>query len=379
MYALVTLLTIPATACFLRAYALDAESRRARRPWIAGFSVSVAAALYTHNWPIFFAASAAVAWVMLYALADSGRRRELLRDGLLGFGGAAVLYLPWVPTTLYQAKHTGAPWSESPALSSLFGVPGALLGRQPQIVLLICAGAGLLALIRPLRSERARVALSLAILAALTVVLAWSLSQVSPAWANRYLAVALAPFLLLAAGGLAFAGRLGVVGLVLVAIMWVQDKAPVEKSNVRAVAHVIAPSLAPGDLVISTQPETVPVLHYYLPDGLRYASLTGELHDFGVWDWRDGVQRLEASTPERDLAPVIDRLKPGQRVVLVEPITWALNRWQAPWTALVRIRSKEWGQFLSNDPRLQVSSVQPLHFTPPRPNPVQATVFVKTR
>jgi mannosyltransferase len=379
MYALVTLLTIPATACFLRAYALDAESRRARRPWIAGFSVSVAAALYTHNWPIFFAASAAVAWVMLYALADSGRRRELLRDGLLGFGGAAVLYLPWVPTTLYQAKHTGAPWSESPALSSLFGVPGALLGRQPQIVLLICAGAGLLALIRPLRSERARVALSLAILAALTVVLAWSLSQVSPAWANRYLAVALAPFLLLAAGGLAFAGRLGVVGLALVAIMWVQDKAPVEKSNVRAVAHVIAPSLAPGDLVISTQPETVPVLHYYLPDGLRYASLTGELHDFGVWDWRDGVQRLEASTPERDLAPVIDRLKPGQRVVLVEPITWALNRWQAPWTALVRIRSKEWGQFLSNDPRLQVSSVQPLHFTPPRPNPVQATVFVKTR
>ena len=46
-----------------------------------------------------------------------------------------------------------------------------------------------------------------------TPALAWLLSQASPAWANRYLAVALPPFLLLAAGGLANAKRLGVVGL----------------------------------------------------------------------------------------------------------------------------------------------------------------------
>ena len=35
-----------------------------------------------------------------------------------------------------------------PAFDSLFGVPGVLLGRMPQIVLLICAGAGLLALLQ---------------------------------------------------------------------------------------------------------------------------------------------------------------------------------------------------------------------------------------
>ena len=39
MYSLVALLAIPATACFLRAYALDVPNRR---PWIAGFAVSVA-------------------------------------------------------------------------------------------------------------------------------------------------------------------------------------------------------------------------------------------------------------------------------------------------------------------------------------------------
>ena len=149
--------------------------------------------------------------------------------------------------------------------------------------------------------------IALVILAVGTPLLAWTLSQVSPAWANRYLAVALAPYLLLAAGGLAHARRLGIVGLVLVVIMWAQDAAPVEKSNVRAVAHAIGPSLAPGDLVISTQPETIPVLHYYLPDGLRYATLTGEVQEHGVWDWRDGVERLEATSAERNL-DAADRL-----------------------------------------------------------------------
>ena len=376
MYSLVALLAIPATTCFIRAYALDTPNRR---PWIAGFAISVALALYTHNWPIFFTISAAVAWMLLWVLADKPRRKQLFRDALLGFGGLLVLYLPWVPTTLYQAAHTGAPWADAPALDSLFGIPGVLLGRMPQIVLLICAGAGLLVLVKRPLSERGRAALCLAIIAVLTPTIAWLLSQASPAWANRYLAVALPPFLLLAAGGLASARRLGLVGLVLVAIMWAQDAAPVEKSNVRAIAHNITPSLQPGDLVISTQPETIPVLHYYLPDGLKYATLTGAQTELGVWDWRDGVDRLKATTPEKDLKPVIDALPVGARVVLVEPITWTINRWRAPWTALVRIRSKEWSQYLSNDPRLKVAAIQPTNFTPPRPNPVQATVMVKTR
>jgi len=376
MYSLVALLAIPATTCFIRAYALDTPNRR---PWIAGFAISVALALYTHNWPIFFTISAAVAWMLLWVLADKPRRKQLFRDALLGFGGLLVLYLPWVPTTLYQAAHTGAPWADAPALDSLFGIPGVLLGRMPQIVLLICAGAGLLVLVKRPLSERGRAALCLAIIAALTPTIAWLLSQASPAWANRYLAVALPPFLLLAAGGLASARRLGLVGLVLVAIMWAQDAAPVEKSNVRAIAHNITPSLQPGDLVTSTQTETIPVLHYYLPDGLKYATLTGAQTELGVWDWRDGVDRLKATTPEKDLKPVIDALPVGARVVLVEPITWTINRWRAPWTALVRIRSKEWSQYLSNDPRLKVAAIQPTNFTPPRPNPVQATVMVKTR
>jgi mannosyltransferase len=383
MYSLVALIAIPATACFIRAYVLDAESASARRPWIAGFAASIALLLYTHNWSVFFTLACIASWVALVVMAPAWRRRELLRDGLLGFGGAFVLYLPWIPTTLYQAAHTGAPWSDRPSVDSLLGVPRQLLGRMPEIVLLITAGSGLLAVLpgRDLEqrfTSRARTIIVLAILTVLTCTLPWLMSQVSPAWANRYLAIGLAPLLLLAAGGLSYARRLGLVGLVLVVIMWAQDKPPVEKSNVRAVAQSIAPSLAPGDLVISTQPETLAVLHYYLPDGLRYATLTGLRGDVGVADWRDGVSRLDATSPQRDLAPIVNALPVGARVVLVQPIIWEPHGWQAPWTKLVRIRSKEWTQWLTNDLKLKVTAIVPGQFTPPRPNPVQATVMVKT-
>src|SRR3712207_8764329 len=46
------------------------------------------------------------------SLAARRRDWELLRDGLLAGGGALLLYAPWIPSLLYQAEHTGAPWSQ---------------------------------------------------------------------------------------------------------------------------------------------------------------------------------------------------------------------------------------------------------------------------
>jgi mannosyltransferase len=376
MYSLLALLMIPATACFLRAYALEAESPAARRPWIAGFAVSVAAALYTHNWPIFFTVAAAGAWLVLWWMAPGERRRELVRDGLLGFGGAVVLYLPWVPTTLYQAAHTGAPWSKSPSLAALASVPARLLGVAAEIAVLLVAGAGIVALVQR-RGQAARTVICLLAVAVLTLGLAWLASQVSPAWANRYLAAGLPPFLLLAAAGFAAAGRLGIAGLALVAVLWAIDGAPSEKSNVRAVTAAIAPTLRPGDLVVSTQPETVSVLDYYLPPGLRYASLTGTVPDVGVTDWRDGVERLGRTSPERDLKPLLDALPPGRRLALVVPQIYSLGRWSAPWTSLVRERTEEWLAAVQADPRFGRIDVAPEEPFPAGSNAVRAEVFLK--
>jgi mannosyltransferase len=376
MYALVALLGLVACGTFGRTFLGEGDRRR----WAIGLAVSLATLMYTHNWSLFFAVACGGAWLILLARARGPARRELLRLGLLGFGGALLLYLPWVPTTLYQAAHTGAPWATAPTFEALLAVPGQLLGTMAEPVLALAGGAGVVALLA--RGERgpARTALTLLGVGAVTVLLAWLASQASPAWANRYLAVGLPPFVLAAAGGIAYAGRLGIAALVLICVMGWNDGAPKEKSNVRAVAEAITPSILPGDLVLSTQPEQISVLHYYLPPGLRYATVTGHVPDVGVTDWRDGTDRLEAATAERDLRPLLDSLPTGRRLVLVVPEFRSLALWRAPWTTAIRLRSAEWEQYLSNDARFRVVTVEPAteEGTGGR-HPVQATVYLKTR
>ena len=330
---------------------------------------------YTHNWALFFGAACGLVWLFLVWKSEPGERRETIILGAIAFGGALLLYLPWIPTTIYQAAHTGAPWSQSPSIVALLATPGNMLGQFAQVALVLVGGAGLVGL---LRHPRRSVAVWLLAIAALTVSLAWLSSQVSPAWANRYLAVGVAPLLLAVTAGLANAGRLGIAALVVAAALSAGDTAPSEKSNVRDVARTIAPSLAPGDLVIATQPEQISVLEYYLPDGLRYATLTGAVSDTGVTDWRDGTERLGATTAERDLAPLLDELEAGQRVALVTPIFFDVRRWQAPWTELVRLRSFEWRQFIGNDRRFAVAATEPILPIERRSNAQQATIFVKT-
>jgi hypothetical protein len=384
MYALVMLLGLLATGAFLRAYALtgtEAERDRAqRRRWAAAFAVALALLLYTHNWGLFYGLGCGVAWLGLLAAAPGGSRRELLIAGLIGFGGALLLWAPWVPTFIFQAQHTGAPWGSPPELEDLFGVPQRLLGRLAHVGLLLVAGAGLVALMGRSAGRvgpRGRAAAALLAIFLVTVVGAWLSSQVSPAWASRYLSVAVPPLLLLLAAGLAHAGRLGVIAaLVVVLLMWAPDNAPKEKSNVRALSALVAPSLRPGDLVVSTQPEQIPVLSYYLPDGLRYATLWGPVDDVGVTDWRDGVKRMRGTTPQRYLGPLLDELPTGSRVVLIEPVITDIGRWVAPWTELVRVRSTEWRQFISNDPRFVATAVRPVEDLPGN-HYMRATVLVK--
>jgi len=362
MYALVALLGVLACGAFGRAYVLAASGAAARRRWAAAFAVALAALMYTHNWALFFAAGCGLTWLALLAAARGEARREMLVDGVIGFGGAILLFSPWLPTLAFQVQHTGAPWSMSPGLRDLLDVPAQLLGTVAQLGLLLAAGTGAVVLLDRAGGRVGPRGQALVVMGGLfvaTLLVAYASSQVSPAWAARYLAVALPPLLLVTAGGLAHAGRLGLVAALLVALIWTADGGPAEKSNVRAISEEIAPSLEPGDIVVSTQPEQIPVLSYYLPPGLRYATLWGPVDDLGVTDWRDGVRRLRATNAPRDLEPLLDALPRGGRIVLVEPIINNLARWQAPWTELVRVRSTEWRQYLSNDRRLTAVAVRP--------------------
>src|SRR3954470_13004049 len=120
MYALVILFATLCTACFLHAYVFG------RRAYHIPFGLLLAALLYTHNWAFFYALALLV--VLAFAWRAGDDRRALARDAALGFGIAAALYAPWLPTLVFQSLHTGAPWATAPSLSTLVKSPNLLLG-----------------------------------------------------------------------------------------------------------------------------------------------------------------------------------------------------------------------------------------------------------
>ncbi len=354
MYALLTLLALVVAASFLHAFVFG------RRRYLPLFAVSMAASLYTHNWALFLGLMSAAAFVVLVWRTPPPERRALWIDGLLAFGGAALLYLPWLPTLVYQAGHTGAPWDNPPVVWSLSqGTYSIVGGRGAAMVILLAGGSGLLTL-RALGGAYRRLqlaVLSLLVLGFGTLLLAWAYSKLTPAWADRYLAVVVAPLLLLAGLGLVRAGRLGLVALALVACFWVLD--PIGhsrdvKSNVAAVAGRVRSQLGSNPLVLSTQPEQVPTLAYYLPKVTQFATPLGRTPDPRVFDWRDALARLRRGSVNGTLMPMVRSLTPGQRVLLVIP----LNVPKTPlWMKLIVRDSAHWAKALQRDRSLRLIKI----------------------
>jgi mannosyltransferase len=357
MYSLVLLLTLLATGAFLRAFVLG------RRPYVPVFAVLLAAVLYTHNWGVFFAVAAGVAWLALLAIGPG--RRRLALDGVLAFGGALVLFAPWLPTLAYQAAHTGAPWSHRPTGHSIVRALSRVLGGHlPETVLLLIAGGGLVELLRRGPSFARRGALATLVVAAGTLLAAWAWSRLhSPAWALRYMVIVLAPLVVIMAAGL---GRLPVLaaGAVVIVFLlaWRAHPSPQSletKSDVAPVAQAIAPALPRGTLVFSSQPEQVPNLAYYLPPGLRYLTPLGPVRDTGVMDWRDAMRRLDAARFDRVLGPAVRRMRPGERLLLIQPL---FGHPDAPWTREIRRIERRWRRALSHQGLVrELQAVRPRH------------------
>ena len=299
MYSLVVLLE-PA-----RDLALPARLHRRRAPRAAlagavrararGRAVHPQLGALPRRWRCSSSGSALLSW------RPAAERRARLIDGALGFGTTALLFLPWVPTLLFQAAHTGAPWSRKPDYEQItMEATHRLLGHTAWLVLVVAAGGGVVALVKAGRGREltpeGRAVLAVGVVAVGTVLLAWTSSQFSPAWAMRYLAIAVPPFLLLAAAGLAPRAGSACSACVIVAMLWGYDGGRRAKSNVRAVAHGDRAEpgarrrrhLHPARAGAGAAP--LPAAGPALRDADRLR------HDVGVTDWRDGVERLRASS-----------------------------------------------------------------------------------
>jgi hypothetical protein len=376
MYALLTLLGILASTAFVLAYV----QRRPR--WRPVFGVLLALMLYTHNWSLFFGAACFVALAWLWRGAEAGERRALVRDGAIGFGITALLYAPWLPTFVSQARHTGAPWSTRPMFDELiFGTGTTIGGRGPSVALALSAGIALSAMAAHRRVRDLRTLQTLLILFAGTALVAFAASQLSPAWASRYLAVVLGPLLLFAAAILLNAGRLGLWALAIVVAICAlpQPVHRIQTSDEKAVAKKVRPAMQAGDLVIVTHPERVPIMRHYFGPQFRYADIFGPVKDPQVMDWRDALERTKKVRIKTNLEPMLGTVPVHGRVVLVRPIVdKQANSWEAPWTHRIAIFSIHWARAVNRDPRFRPVKAAPLGYLTQRLG-VRAVVYERVR
>ncbi|MGO9754744.1 MAG: hypothetical protein ACLP8S_32440 [Solirubrobacteraceae bacterium] len=347
MYELLALLGLIAIASFVHAFVYR------RRAYLVVFAASLALLLYTDDCSALFYAGTLVALIPVYVA--SGDRRGVLRDGLLVFAGAALAYLPWLPTLIHQATHATAPWRYAPLLGASF--PRVLFGSDRVLALLVLAAAVGLAPLLFARLRRSRETVAVFVLACVPVaaaVLALLATLAAPTMAARYFAPVVGSAVLLAAVACARAGIVGPVAIVLTCAFLLNAASfvPQYKSDMRDVSGELASDLRPRDLVLVAQPEQAALAWYYLPGGLRYATTLGADTHPSYMDWDSATARLTAASPSVVFRRVIDSLAPGQRVMFVRPLTEGALAWRSTWAMLVRRRAAQWGALLAADPSL---------------------------
>jgi hypothetical protein len=377
MYPIVVALAIAGLTLAVRAV-----RDRNRRAGI-GAVVVFAAMLYTHNWGLYLFGATAVVLAGL-ALARDDRRLALSVAGAAA--AVVVLWLPWVPSLLDQAKNTAAPWAVRPQIGDFFADQASALGGTVGFVVAPVLAAGAWWTRQRRSVGDGHVARFLCAIGILTALAGWLAAQLEPSWTVRYLAVVVAPLLLAAAGALApsRSGRRIVAGVCVLLVGWSiigsllpNPHAQYAKSNVAAVARAASAGLAPGDVVVVTQTEQLSVLAHYLPKGLVYITPTGPVRDPYVVDWRNIVSRLEAARPCSAVNPTIQDLPVGALVLEINPVR-RLGSNGSAWYRAVNAQVADIDRMLATDPSLTaVGSYQ--QAVKPRPySPVIGELFRRT-
>jgi mannosyltransferase len=290
---------------------------------------------------------------VLLRLAEPGDRRGLALDAALTFGGVLVCFVPWLPATITQIGHATAPWHYTPNIGA--DVPEDLVGGErvnASLLLAVVIGiAPLVSTAARRRTPAARTMLALVAIAVTGLALAKLSQTVTAGWTYRYFAPMATAFLVLSGIGAARAKVVGAV-VILAIIGFNFDPgsfAPSHMSDMQDISGEMTPLLHRGDVVAMGEPEQTPLADYYLPAGLRYTTTFGAPTDVETMDWLNAYSRLKAATPAPAVKALVASLRPGQQLLYVRPLTEGAQNWAAPWAALVRRRSAQWGQLLSED------------------------------
>ncbi len=292
------------------------------RRWAAVTAVTAALA-YTHYWTLLMLATVAT-----FLLLQARRRphyRALCLRALYAMLAAGVLFLPWVPTFVFQMLHTGTPWAPpvhaEVLLDTVFSWAGpASAGALLALVLLLMAFLGFTA--RP-GTDGLHLQLAgrvpgryLAAMWLVPLVLAYAAFAFGgSAYAERYTGISLPPFLLLAGLGIGLLpSRATVSGLLaLICVLGLLGGRALngqERTNAAEVATRIQQQARPGDVVAYCPDQLAPAVHRMLVrDGvtgireLAFADSRGP----ALVDWVDYADRMSHASAT-DFARQLDQL-----------------------------------------------------------------------
>ena len=307
MYSLVAFLTV---AGFL---ALD---RALRSPRI-GNLVAVAAVsgllLYSHYWSVYLLATVLV-WLAFQAWRGRPAWRRGARAALVATVVGCLTFLPWVPTFLYQSKHTGTPWSTPANFAAMVNAVASFAGgstsqgRALALLFFALTGLGLFGL----ATNRLHIDLDirtrptgrpLAIVVAGTLAAAIVGGFVSnSAFDARYASVVFVPLILLVSLGLTvFRDRhVRVAILALAMVLGVAASLPniwTNRTQAGEVAAAIAATAKPGDVIAYCPDQLGPAVNRLLPAG-RYPQVTFPRGTGPAFvNWVDYAQAVKAASP----------------------------------------------------------------------------------
>jgi mannosyltransferase len=317
MYSLVMFLVL----CL--ALLLDTVLDRPRPLPVVGLALVTGALLWTHYWSLYLLA--VVGGLVVVRWWRDRAERPAARWAVVGLAAGGLLWLPWIPSVLEQAAHTGTPWAlpSRPTVVAQttiadFGGGGfaeALLLGTLLVVLAVAAFAHsdrVPSASRPLRPMDVRI---LANVCGATLLVGSGAAYVtSGAYAPRYAAVIAPFFLVVAAVGITRlrptwmqAALVGSAALLAVAALGhnVRD----QRTRADDIAHVITSDGTDADLVVVCPDQLGPSLSRVLDQERSPVTVVpypgaGDAH---LVDWRDYAERNAKADPAAFARGVLTR------------------------------------------------------------------------
>ncbi len=317
MYSLIILLVL------LGWLAVRSALDDARVLTLAGVALCSGLLLLTHYWAIYLlAATAAV--LALHAWRASGEVRRRAVRTLVAVAAGGVLFVPWLPSFLEQARHTGTPWATAERPTKVLALVFSDLGgvdNAERILFAIALGLLLTLGLLGRSEDEHTIVLDLRtrpdvraelVVAGLTLALAVAAGYAtSSGFAPRYLAVIVPLVVLGAAWGLSrftgfWAGLAVIAAFALLSGLGIVDVIGNQRTQMADIAAAIDERGATGDMVVYCPDQLGPAGNRALEG--RYDQVTyPDLGDPERVDWVDYADRNAEASPEQFVAEVLQR------------------------------------------------------------------------